>query len=47
MSFRLSDTLLVYEPSLDEAGHHAGPESELVRVSLRASAPSARLRSLA
>lgn len=43
----MSDTLPVYEPSLDEAGHLAGPDSELVRVSLRALAPSARLRSLA
>ena len=36
----------MYEPSLDEAGHVAGPDSELVRVSLCALAP-ARLRSLA
>jgi Type I phosphodiesterase / nucleotide pyrophosphatase len=34
----------VYEPSLDEAGHLAGPDSELVRVSLRALTPSAYLR---
>jgi len=37
----------VYEPSLDQAGHQAGPDSELVRVSLRALTISARLRSLA
>ena len=36
----------MYEPSLDEAGHLAGPDSELVRVSLSALALSARLRSL-
>ena len=42
----LSDTLPVYEPSLDQAGHEAGPDSELVRVSLCALALSVRLKSL-
>ena len=34
----------MYEPSLDQAGHLAGPDSELVRVSLHALAPFAPLR---
>jgi predicted AlkP superfamily pyrophosphatase or phosphodiesterase len=37
----------VYEPSLDQAGHHAGPDSKLVRVSLHALVAFAHLRSLA